>query len=89
MFSAWGEQFYEKGMGGTPQVFFNDIADMCGDKWKNFVANREEIREELGLGGMYPSKEAAEEMQTIMDETGFRERLVSIGAWGGVDPKGD
>jgi len=26
-------------------------------------------------------------MQTIMDETGFRERLVSIGAWDGKDPK--
>jgi hypothetical protein len=23
----------------------------------------------------------------IMDETGFRDRLVSIGAWGGKDPK--
>ncbi len=23
MFSAWGEQYYDKGMGGTPQVFFH------------------------------------------------------------------
>jgi len=87
MFSAWGEQFYEKGMGGTPQIFFADIAEACGEKWSNFIEHREEIREELGLGDMYPSKKAAEEMQTIMDETGFRERLVSIGAWGGKDPK--
>jgi len=87
MFAAWGEQFYEKGMGGTPQIFFADIAEVCGDKWKYFIEHREEIREELGLGDMYPSKKAAEEMQTIMDKTGFRERLVSIGAWGGKDPK--
>ncbi len=24
-----------------------------------------------------------------MDATGFRKRLVQIGAWGGVDPKGE
>ena len=87
MFAVWGEQFYDKGMGGTPGVFFADISDAFGPKWKEFIANRDEIREELGLGGMYPSEEAVSEMQTIMDETGFRERLVSIGAWGGKDPK--
>ncbi len=87
MFSAWGEQFYDKGMGGTPGIFFADIAEAFGEKWKDFIEHREEIRAELGLGDMYPSKQAAAEMQTIMDETGFRERLVSIGAWGGKDPK--
>jgi hypothetical protein len=46
-----------------------DIAEACGEKWQNFIANREG------------------RMQTILDETGFRERLVSIGAWGGKDPK--
>jgi heterodisulfide reductase subunit C len=89
MFSAWGEQYYEKGMGGTPQVFFQDIADMCGPKWKDFVAHRDEIREMLGLGTSYPSEKAAQELATIMDATGFRKRLVQIGAWGGKDPKGE
>jgi heterodisulfide reductase subunit C len=87
MFSAWGEQFYDKGMGGTPGVFFADIAEAFGPKWAEFIANRDEIRDELGLGGMYPSEQAVSEMQMIMDETGFRDRLVSIGAWGGKDPK--
>jgi heterodisulfide reductase subunit C len=89
MFSAWGEQYYEKGMGGTPQVFFQDIADMCGPKWKDFVAHRDEIREMLGLGTAYPSEKAAQELAKIMDATGFRKRLVQIGAWGGKDPKGE
>jgi len=62
------------------------IAEACGYKWKYVTRHREELE----LGDMYPSKQAAAEMQTIMDETGFRERLVSIGAWGGVvDPKGE
>jgi len=89
MFSAWGEQYYDKGMGGTPQVFFADIAEMCGPKWKDFIAHRDEMREELGIGGMYPSDAARDELQGIMDATGFRQRLVHIGAWGGVDPKGE
>jgi heterodisulfide reductase subunit C len=89
MFAAWGEQYYEKGMGGTPQVFFQDIADMCGPKWKDFVAHRDEIREMLGLGTAYPSEKAARELATIMNATGFRKRLVQIGAWGGKDPKGE
>jgi heterodisulfide reductase subunit C len=89
MFSAWGEQYYEKGMGGTPQVFFQDIADMCGPKWKDFVAHRDEMREMLGLGTAYPSDNAAQELAKIMDVTGFRELLVKIGAWGGKDPKSE
>jgi heterodisulfide reductase subunit C len=89
MFAAWGEQYYDKGMGGTPQVFFQDIADMCGPKWKDFVAHRDEIREMLGLGTEYPSEKAAKELATIMDATGFRKLLVKIGAWGGKDPKGE
>jgi heterodisulfide reductase subunit C len=89
MFAQWGEVFYEKGMGGTPQVFFADIAEACGPKWKDFMAHRDEIRDLLGLGTMYPTEKAAAETQTIMDVTGFRKRLVQIGAWGGDDPKGE
>lgn len=83
MFTAWAEQFYEKGMGGTPQVFFEDIAEACGPKWRRFIERRDDLRAELGLGSMYPSEQAAAEMRTIMDETGFRDRLLAIGAWGG------
>jgi heterodisulfide reductase subunit C1 len=86
MFSAWGEQYYDKGMGGTPQVFFKDIAEMCGPKWKAFVARRDQMREELGLGTAYPSEKASGELRVIMDETGFKDRLESIGAWGGHRP---
>ena len=86
MFSAWGEQYYDKGMGGTPQVFFQDIAEMCGPKWKAFVARRDQLREELGLGTAYPSEDAAKELRHIMDVTGFKDRLESIGAWGGHRP---
>jgi len=87
-FAAWGEQFYDKGMGGTPHVFFQDIADAWGPKWKEFIANRDAMREELGLGGMYPSDEARDDLQVIFRETGFTRRMASLGAWDGKDPQG-
>ncbi len=86
MFAAWGEQFYDKGMGGTPQVFFADIAEACGPKWQDFVAHRDEIREMLGLGTHVPVRQGRDELRTIMDATGFASRLEKIGAWGGHRP---
>ncbi len=86
MFAAWGEQFYEKGMGGTPNVFFSDIAEAWGPKWKEFIAGRDALREEMGLGSMYPSEETVKEMRAIMDQTGFKARLESLGSWGGHRP---
>ena len=38
------------------------------------------MREELGLGTMYPSERAAQEMRVLMDRTGFTARLAAIGA---------
>ena len=86
MFAAWGEQFFDKGMGGTPHVFFSDIAEAWGPKWKAFIANRDALREEIGVGGMYPSEAAVAEVRAIMEETGFKARLESLGAWGGHRP---
>lgn len=83
MFAAWGERFYDKGMGGTPHVFFGDIADAWGPKWKAFIADRDRYRELMGLGRMMPSDGAVAEVRTIMEATGFKERLLGLGAWGG------
>ena len=85
MFAAWGEQFYDKGMGGTPHVFFSAIADAWGPKWKDFIANRDRYREEMGLGGMYPSEKAVAEVRTLMEETGFKDRVLSLGGWAGEE----
>lgn len=86
MFAQWGEMFYEKGMGGTPHVFFFDIADAWGAKWKEFVAHRDELREELGLGSMYPSEQAVAEVQALFESTGFVDRLLGLGGWEGRRP---
>ena len=33
------------------------------------------MREEMGLGGMYPPDEAVKEVQMIIEETGFFDRV--------------
>jgi len=86
MFSQWGEKFYEDGMGGTPHVFFADIATAWGPRWTEFIAHRDELREELGLGSMYPNADAVAEVRVLFEETGFVDRLVGLGGWGGVRP---
>jgi heterodisulfide reductase subunit C len=83
MFAAWGEQFYDKGMGGTPHVFFADIAEAWGPRWSAFIAARDRHREVMGLGRMQPSDRAVAEVRIVMEETGFKDRLRSLGAWGG------
>ena len=55
MFTAWAEQFYDKGIGGTPQVFFADRVAALGPKWRRFIERRDDLRNELGLGSMFPS----------------------------------
>ena len=89
MFAAWGEQFYDKGMGGTPHVFFSDIAEAWGPKWRAFIAGRDALREELGVGDMYPSEATVAEVRAVMRATGFKARLESLGAWGGRRPDED
>ena len=89
LFAAWGEQFYDKGMGGTPHVFFSDIAEAWGPKWRAFIAGRDALREELGVGDMYPSEATVAEVRAVMRATGFKARLESLGAWGGRRPDED
>ena len=74
MFAAWGEQFYDKGMGGTPHVFFSDIAEAWGPKWKEFIAGRDELRERLGVGGMYRTETQA--TRRLLDYAAAREAPV-------------
>jgi len=76
--SEWGETFYTQGMGGTPHVFFADLYDAWGPRWRQFIVERDELRNRLGLGDMFPSERALDEVRTIMDETGFRSRLDAI-----------
>jgi len=79
----WCQNFYDDGMGGNPHVFFPEIVKAFGERWKQYVAHLPEFRDTLGLGPLYPAPRAVREVRTIMEETGFKERLEKLGAWGG------
>ena len=83
MFAEWCGNFYEKGMGGDPHLMFPAIGEAWGEKWTDYMAHLLEIREELGLGDLYPPDEVVKEVQTIFEETGFKERLAAVR--GGTD----
>lgn len=74
-FAEWCAAFYEKGMGGDPHLLFPAIRAAWGQGWESYMERLLEIRAELGLGDLLPPPEAVSEVQIIMEETGFEERL--------------
>ena len=78
MFAQWGEKFYEEGMGGTPHLMFPDVSEAWGEKWTAYMDHLLEIRAKLGLGDLYPPENVVAEVQTIMEETGFKARLAAV-----------
>lgn len=77
-FAEWCAAFYEKGMGGDPHLLFPAIGEAWGEGWTDYMAHLLEIRAELGLGDLFPPPQAVAEVQTIMEETGFKERLRAV-----------
>jgi len=86
MFAEWCGAFYDKGMGGDPHLMFPAIGEAWGDKWTDYMEHLLEIREELGLGDLFPPDDVVKEVQTIFEETGFKERLAAVrGGSGSVE----
>jgi heterodisulfide reductase subunit C len=91
-FAEWCATFYEKGMGGDPHLLFPAIGEAWGEKWTSYMEHLLEVRAELGLGDLFPPEAAVKEVQTIMEETGFKERLRAVregapaGQAAGADP---
>lgn len=77
-FADWCAAFYEKGMGGDPHLLFPAIGEAWGEKWRSYMERLLEIRAELGLGDLFPPAEAVREVQVIMEETGFKDRLRAV-----------
>jgi hypothetical protein len=49
-----------------------------GEKWTDYMDHLLEIREELGLGDLFPPADVVKEVQTIFEETGFKARLAAV-----------
>jgi heterodisulfide reductase subunit C len=88
LFVAWTEQFYSTGLGGWPRQLLYAIADAWGDRWWHLVEHLDEMRDDLGVGSLYPSEQAMDELRAIMDQTGSRERLQGPATRTGRPPLG-
>ncbi len=78
MFAQWCAAFYDKGMGGNPHLMFPGVSEAWGEQWLESMDRLLEVREKLGLGDLYPPRNVVAEVQTIMEETGFKERLAAV-----------
>ncbi len=77
-FSAYGDSFLEFGVGAIPNDFFDDLSKDYGKKWLELKVNLEDIREELGLGPMLLPEKDVDDINKILEKTGFTKRLERV-----------
>jgi heterodisulfide reductase subunit C len=77
-FSAYGDSFMELGVGSIPNTFFDVMVKDVGPEYMNLKLNIEDIRADLGLGSYILPEEAINEVESILDNSGFKNRLKRI-----------
>ncbi|MGF7117786.1 ferredoxin:CoB-CoM heterodisulfide reductase subunit HdrC [Methanobacterium oryzae] len=77
-FSAYGDSFIEFGLGAIPNDFFDDLIKDYGKEWLELKVNLEDIREELGLGPILLPEKDVNDINEILEKTGFKNRLKKI-----------
>ncbi len=77
-FAAYGDSFMELGVGSIPNNFFDIMVNDVGPEYMNLKLNIEDIRTELGLGTYILPDEAINEVESILDNSGFKDRLERI-----------
>lgn len=77
-FAAYGDSFMELGVGSVPSRFFDDMVKDVGEEYMNLKLNIEDIRSELGLGGYILPEKSIDEVEEILDKSGFKARLKRI-----------
>jgi len=77
-FTAYGDSFLEFGVGTIPNDFFDDLMKDYGKDWLELKVNLEDIREDLGLESMFLPEKEVENINKILEKTGFKKRLERI-----------
>jgi heterodisulfide reductase subunit C len=77
-FAAYGDSFMELGVGSIPSTFFDVMVKDVGPEYMNLKLNIEDIRTDLGLGTYILPEEAINQVESILDNSGFKERLERI-----------
>jgi heterodisulfide reductase subunit C len=77
-FAAYGDSFMELGVGSVPSRFFDDMVKDVGPEYMNLKLNIEDIRSDLGLGSYILPEKSIDEVEAILDKSGFKARLKRI-----------
>ncbi len=77
-FSAYGDSFMELGVGSIPNTFFDIMVKDVGPEYMNLKLNIEDIRTDLDLGSYILPEDAISEVESILDNSGFKNRLERI-----------
>ncbi|UTB32696.1 MAG: 4Fe-4S dicluster domain-containing protein [Methanobacterium sp. ERen5] len=77
-FAAYGDSFIELGVGSVPSKFFDDMVKDVGPEYMNLKLDIEDIRSELGLGSYILPEKSIDEIEEILDKSGFKARLKRI-----------
>ncbi|ADZ09450.1 Heterodisulfide reductase subunit C, HdrC2 [Methanobacterium lacus] len=77
-FAAYGDSFIELGVGSVPSKFFDDMVKDVGPEYMNLKLNIEDIRSDLGLGSYILPEKSIDEVEEILDKSGFKARLKRI-----------
>ena len=77
-FAAYGDSFMELGVGSIPNTFFDVMVKDVGPEYMNLKLNIEDIRADLGLGSYILPEEAINEVESILNNSGFKNRLKRI-----------
>jgi heterodisulfide reductase subunit C1 len=77
-FAAYGDSFMELGVGSIPNTFFNVMVKDVGPEYMNLKLDIEDIRSDLGLGNYILPEDAINEIESILDNSGFKDRLERI-----------
>lgn len=77
-FLGFGDSYLSMAIGGIPSNFFEEIKEDVGDEWWDLKMNLDEVRKELDLGPVSPPKEVVDEVNKLLVNCGFKERVDKI-----------
>lgn len=77
-FATYGDSFMEFGVGSIPNAFFEVMIEDVGEDYMTLKLEIDEIRSELGLGNYVLPEESIKQVESILENSGFKDRLDRI-----------
>lgn len=77
-FATYGDSFMELGVGSIPNAFFEVMVEDIGGDYMTLKLEIEEVRSKLGLGTYILPEESIKQIESILENSGFKDRLDRI-----------